>query len=302
MQHLVSKGYQRNFADGVWVSIIDAESGAVLEARKSIKTNWRLPEFLSVTWSESNVDDALEREFADQERVVLNRVRDISISKETSEEQKSALDLLAAIHLVRSEAFREKQASVAKDWLSTGALKLTDDPRLLVRFVAQYRRQPAAGELEAMVREQAEAMSSAPDLHADGVRRGAARLHELFGSWRIQLIDIDQRLPGLVLADNPILHGSKVAGRFGFDAAGAVGDAEIILVPIQRRLAACYSPMRLPNITIQTKAGLGWINALLIRGASAEVACHPDDALAISRLIRNLDRYPPRLFDQARLR
>ena len=72
LQHLVSKGYQRNFANGVWLTIIDPESGAVVDEKRSIKTNWRLQDFLSVTWSEDDVDDALEREFAEHERVVLN--------------------------------------------------------------------------------------------------------------------------------------------------------------------------------------------------------------------------------------
>lgn len=61
LQHLVSKGYQRNFANGVWLTIIDPEPGAVVDEKRSIKTNWRLQDFLSVTWSEDDVDDALER-------------------------------------------------------------------------------------------------------------------------------------------------------------------------------------------------------------------------------------------------
>ena len=302
LQHLVSKGYQRNFANGVWLTIIDPESGAVVDDKRSIKTNWRLQDFLSVTWSEDDVDDGLEREFAEHERVVLNRVRDISPSTRTTPEQKRAVDLLAAIHLVRSPAYRDRRAAVSGNWLAGGALDMATSPELLRRFVAEMRRQPEPGELDAMVAEQAEALGRAPDQHADGVRYGAKKLNELFNSWTIQLIVIDERLPGLVLADHPILYGSKSSGRFGFQAAGPVGEAEIVIVPIQRRLAACYSPKQIRDRTITTKAGLHWINSLLVRGAVREVACHPDDALATSQLIRNLDRYPPASFDKARLR
>ena len=77
----------------------------------------------------------------------------------------------------------------------------------------------------------------------------------------------------------------------------AVGDADLIIVPVSRRLAALYSGQFLPTVRIRTKASLRWINSLLIRSALNEVACHPDDALEASRLIKNLDRYPPTRFD-----
>lgn len=306
LQHLVSKGYQANFADGLWVSILDAKSGAVLEAKKSIRVNWRLEDFLSVITTEDDkdvVDDELEKEFAKRERVFLNRVRDITPSKKATPEQKEALDLLAAVHLVRSLAFRERRETVADEWLSRlGQQRALANPELLRRFIAEKHRQPRSGELEAMVKQAAEALGHAPDRHVNGIRYGAARLKELFDSWTIQLITIDESLPGVVLADHPILFGSNTAGQFGFQSAGPVGEAEIIIVPIKRRLAACYSPTQLRHRTIVTKAGLDWINSLLIRGAVEEVACHPDDAVATSRLIRNLDRYPPAGFNTARLR
>lgn len=108
LQHLVSKGYQRNFAaENTWVSIIDCQTGTVVEERRSIGNNWRAPDFLSVSRPEEDVDDSLEKEFSRHERVILNRVRDIQAFTKPSTEQKRGLDLLAAIHLVRSIAFRE---------------------------------------------------------------------------------------------------------------------------------------------------------------------------------------------------
>lgn len=301
LQHLVSNGYQKNFADRGAVSVLDARTGRLIDSRRSTKTNWRVPDFLSVIDEDGEPDDALEREFANDERVILNRVRDIRAFGTVTKEQKRAVDILTAIHLVRSQSFKKRHGEVVDNWLANDSVQIAENPELRERFVASQGREPISGELEKMVAEQASAYGRDPNLHPDGVRYGATRLGELFGRWRFQLIEIEESLPGLVLADHPILHGRIDLGVLGF-GAGAVGESDTVLVPISRRLAASYAPTRLPDRTIRTKKGLDWVNSLLIRGAGTEVACHPDDALATARLIRGLDRYPLDRFRRAALR
>jgi Protein of unknown function (DUF4238) len=298
----VSKGYQRNFADEVWLSILDVHTGAVINPRQSIKSNWRVPDFLSVKGAEEEVDDALEREFAKDERVILNVVRDIRPFTKLASEQRRALDRLTVIHLVRSLSFQQKHAAVVTRFLSDDAPNIARNPELAARFERERGRKPNDGELEALVAEQAQELAAAPDLLAGGVRRGASVLDQLLARWTVQLVGVDETLPGLVLADHPVLHGQRAWGRFGFHSAGAIGDSDIILVPIRRHVAACYSASQLPDVRINTRNGVHWINSLLIRGADKEVACHPDDAMPTSRLIRNLDRYPPARFDATTIR
>lgn len=301
LQHLVSNGYQKNFAEGGSISVLDARTGALIDARRSTKSNWRVPDFLSAIGEDGQPDDALEREFANDERVILNRVRDIRAFVKITKDQKRAVDVLTAIHLVRSQSFKKRHGEVVTNWLTNDSSRIAVNPELRDQFVASRGRQPSPGELEAMVAAQASAYERDPNLLPDGVRYGATRLGELFGTWRIQLVEIDASLPGLVLADHPVLHGRVELGVFGFDA-GPVGESDMVLVPISRRLAACYSPSRLPDRRVRTKRGLDWVNSLLIRGADAEVACHPSDALATTRLIRRLDRYPASEFRRAALR
>ena len=301
-QHLVSAGYQRNFADNNCVGILDAKTGVILEGRKSVKVNWRIDDFLSVVADDGQVDDSLEKDFAQDERVILNRVRELDASRQPTQDQKTALDILAAIHLLRSESFRDRQAEVVEAWAAGSALTFASNPDLKRRFRAEKGRHPRRGELETIVARQATDLSNAPDRLATGIRNGVPKIRELLEKWSVQFVDIDPCLPGLVLADHPVLHGQRSQGRFGFKGAGAVGDADTIIVPIRRHLAACYCPSPLRPATVRTKKSLEWINSLLIRGAVKEVACHPLDVMATARLIRNLDRYPADQFDQAVIR
>jgi hypothetical protein len=99
-------------------------------------------------------------------------------------------------------------------------------------------------------------------------------------------------MPGFVLADQPVLHARPDEGRYGFASHLAIGNADLIIMPIRRRLLAFYTGKPLVNVTLKTKRGLRVINAALCRNAVKEVACHPDDARDTSNVIRHIDRYP----------
>lgn len=300
-QHLVSKGYQQNFADGVWVAVLDAHTGATVCARRSVRANWRVKDFVSVVWPNGDVDDSLEREFGDREQVFLNVVREIRLHTPVTSAQKAALDDLAATHLVRSLSFAAVHGEVVRSSTEQVVTQLAGDQEATLRFTRQRGRPPEPGELKALVAEVAGDLVTSPDFFADGVRRVAARIPGLLRKWRVQLVGTDSDLPGFIIADNPILHGRRSEGIFGFRDAGAIGDANLILVPISRRLVAFYTAQRRPDLHVRTKNGVRWINSLLLRGAWNEIACHPDDALETSRLIRHLDRYPPNEFDRVRI-
>src|SRR3954454_17346380 len=99
-------------------------------------------------------------------------------------------------------------------------------------------------------------------------------------------------MPGFILADEPVLHARPKEERYGFTSGLAVGDADLIMVPIHRRLLAFYTARYQDHLTLRTERGLHVINATLCINAVSKVACPPDDARAMSRMIRNRDRYP----------
>ena len=296
-QHLVSKGYQRNFADGWRVAVLDARSGGVVDGRRHIKENWVVEHFLSVSREDGTLDDTLEREFAKREQRFLNMIRDVRLDAPVTPAQKAAIHDLAAAHLTRSQSFAEAHDTAASATFVEARRRLARDPRAIEVFRRQYGRGPLPGELESIVDAEARRFADEPDLFASGVRRVDPGIQQLLAKWKVQLVGLAADLPGFVLPDNPVLHGKRVEGRFGFRDAVAIGEADQIIVPIDRRLTALYSSKRLPAVEIRTKESMRWVNSLLIRSALKEVVCHPDDAQEVARLIKNLDRYPTARFD-----
>jgi hypothetical protein len=101
LQHLVSKGLQKNFARDHRVAVLDAQSAAEIAPDRPIKSNWSQEDFLTYMDGTGQRNQSLEGEFARTEAKALNQIRDITPNK-ISPEQKRALDLVASIHLVRS--------------------------------------------------------------------------------------------------------------------------------------------------------------------------------------------------------
>ncbi|WP_285601368.1 DUF4238 domain-containing protein [Kineosporia sp. NBRC 101731] len=290
-QHLVSKGYQANFADGKFLTILDSLTGNIVETRRSIESNWRKTDFLTVQPTDGNANDSLERRFSRDEKKVLNQIR--LIEKPTiSDQQRASLDLLAAIHLVRSESYAVRHEQVSREYLENCVPEFMSHPEIEHRFLASNGRQPNDDELESLIAQQARKLLNSPDLLANSIRHGRRSLPNLFSQWKVQLVTSPPHLPGFVLADQPVVHAQRYKNRFGFKAGLAVGDADLVMAPIHRRLLACYTHKALFNATLSTKQRWSMVNAALCRNALTEVACHPDDAREVKSLIRNIDRYP----------
>lgn len=89
------------------------------------------------------------------------------------------------------------------------------------------------------------------------------------------------------------MHAALDNGRYGFRDQLALGDASFIIGPLTRTTAACFSARPLRPELIKTRKKVDAINAIFLRAASSEVACHPDDARAVRQAHSRLDRLPP---------
>jgi Protein of unknown function (DUF4238) len=104
--HLVSKGYQKNFADERQrVSVVEARTGKLVEPLRPTKRNWAEDHWNS--FEEGGTQNPhLENEFARIEAKVMRSIREVSATNVTPRE-KAAIVNLFAIHLVRSKSFVE---------------------------------------------------------------------------------------------------------------------------------------------------------------------------------------------------
>jgi len=89
-----------------------------------------------------------------------------------------------------------------------------------------------------------------------------------------------------------VVHAALKDNRFGFRDHLALGDADFIIGPLTRTTAACFTVRPLNPVLVTTRKRLDTINAIFLRAALAEVACHPADAKAVRQTHSRLDRLP----------
>ena len=127
---------------------------------------------------------------------------------------------------------------------------------------------------------------------ADGHLANSSRESRLPLCSQLSLVSNALRIwPSMPAARRP---GLK-QGRYGFRDHLALGDADFIVGPLTRTTAACFTARPLPPVLVKTRKLLDATNAIFLRAALEEIACHPDDAKALRQTHSRLDRLPPTL-------
>jgi hypothetical protein len=116
---------------------------------------------------------------------------------------------------------------------------------------------------------------------------------EKLNGLHLQVVELSADLPGFVLGDTPIVHAMLAERRYGFRDRRALGDAGFIVGPLTRSTAACFTAQQLPDARVTTRKKLDAINAIFLRAAQDEVACHPVDGKAVRQTHSRLGRLPP---------
>lgn len=291
--HFVSRGYQQNFATSdKRVTVISTSSGELIDADRPIKSNFRERGF--TTFLEAGVsNDLLERAFVSVEGRVLNEIRTIGVDR-CGPQQKADVANLFAIHLVRSPAFKEFHRDIGNRFRELDVPRFAENPEYVERFVASEGRAPRDGELRTVVLRGYDEIARDPMSLVTTMIRQHDAIAEKLNGFHLQVIAIDGiGLPGFVVGDTPVVHADLMNSRYGFRDRVALGDANFIIGPLTRTTAACFSASRLRPEVIKTREMVDAINAIFLRAASGEVACHPDDAGAVKQVHSRLDRLPP---------
>jgi hypothetical protein len=289
--HWVSRGLQANFANvEKRVAVLDVASGRIVASDRPVRSNFR--EIGFTTFLRDGVrDDVLERVFNYVEQSVLNQIRRVDVSN-CGPKLKAAVANLFSIHLVRSPSYKAFHADIVRTFAGSRVGEVAASSELSQRFERHTGRAPVEGELQDLAASQFEAISQDPLTLVRSMTHHHDVMAEKLNRFHMQVIEIDPMLPGLVLGDTPIVHASSASGRYGFRDRLALDEADLVVGPLTRRVAACFTVEPLPPVVVRTKELVDQINAVFIRAASAEVACHPDDALATRQLHGRLDRLP----------
>jgi len=289
--HWVSRGYQQNFAsDDKRVAVFGVRLGRVIEPGRPIKSNFREHGF--TTFLEAGVpNDLLERAFASVESRVLNEIRTISVARR-GPQQKADVANLFAVHLVRSPAFKAFHQHIGEQFREDDVREYATDAELIERFKRSEGRDPSDVELLDMSLRVYDEMVADPMSLVTTMIRQHDAMAEMLNGLHLQVVEVAPELPGLVIGDTPVVHAALKQGRYGFRDHLALGDADFIIGPLTRRTAACFTVRRFEPVRVKTRKRLDTINAIFLRAALAEVACHPDDAKAVRQTYSRLERLP----------
>jgi hypothetical protein len=291
--HFVSRGYQQNFASGdKRVAVLDVRSGRVVDLERPIKSNFREQGF--TTFLDAGVpNDLLEKAFMSVEKRVLNEVRTLGVARR-GPQQKADVANLFAIHLVRSPAFKLFHRHVGERFRDEHVTAFAKNAELIERFSAQEGRPPVDGELLDLSLHVYDEMVADPMSLVSTMMRQHDQMADMLNRFHLQVVTLDRDdLPGFVIGDTPVVHARLDDGRYGFRDRLALGDADFIIGPLTRTTAACFTVRPLRPVLVRTRKLLDAINAIFLRAALEEVACHPDDANAVRQTYSRLDRLPP---------
>jgi Protein of unknown function (DUF4238) len=290
--HLVSRGYQNNFASAqLRIAVMDAHSGRFIEDRRT-KDNFVEPAFNSFVDLDGGIVADLENEWARIERKVLNQVRRVAPGN-CGQVLRGAIASLFAIHLVRSWAFREAHLRVVSELRASDIPRYEANEQMRDRFRQERAREPRPGELAQLAMAVLDEHVAANRLFVDSMVTHHNKIVAMLAPFRVQVITKDRSGAGFMLGDVPVVHANTTTGQYGFRDYLALGDANLIMGPLGRWTAVCFTADYTPNRALTTKKQLQLINAVFCRAAHREVACHPDDVREARRVLQNLDRLPP---------
>lgn len=217
---------------------------------------------------------------------MLAEVRDVKAGPLT-EEQKAAIVSLFAMHMARSATLRSWADELAERKLPGIIRTVASESRAAELIEQQSGRPPEPGELETLAQRVSDERTTSGAWRRDGIINNHNGVVDILNSRHIQIVEVDEALPGLVLGDVPIVHANLKDRRFGYRDRLAVGDADLIIGPLTRRVLACISATPERHVRITSKRKLNDVIALFARAAVSEVACHPDDLANLRRLCRN---------------
>ncbi|MEQ1699608.1 MAG: DUF4238 domain-containing protein [Ilumatobacteraceae bacterium] len=288
--HIVSRGWQWNIAEGHELTVLDARTGLIVDTARPIKSNFAELDYMTYTDASGNPVRDVDIAFTKIERRVLNKIREIRVNNCRDEHRDAVADLFG-IHLVRSKAMRASKLRLIAQHGPDLAYELSQRPEVQAKFLRVLGRLPYPGEIEQLTRDFTARQVETNEYFVENLPRLQRQIRDMMSKYYLQVVESTGNLPGFIIGDVPVVHAHLATQRFGFKDQLALGDSDYLAGPISRRVAVLFTATRLPHKVVQTKKMISKLNVMAVFAADREVACHPDDAMAVKRLLHDRERF-----------
>lgn len=225
--HIVSRGYQRLFADGERIHLID-KSTLKYKPAGTRDAFWR--KHFNSYRQDGQWSDELEDEWQIRENLSLPAARRIANRKDKSDDRE-LIKVLVAVHYSRSyvmDMLIQREFDRLQERFPTD---MAASDRLHAKFTEQYGRDPDVGELEALANERVAALIEGRSFNVEQMAEGFNKTLEILEPFHVQLVWPQSRQLHFLFADMPVTH-SHDDGRIGGLGGVALGDATQIYLPL----------------------------------------------------------------------
>jgi len=238
--HYVPQFYQRQFAAGGRIQLFDKRRpapGTVVSVEKVFVKNG------DNSWFDiSGIEhDEVETAWLRIETVIAPVIQRLNLDPtDLRAGDDVALTTLMANLLARSRSMsvvgRDITASVTAETVESAE----GDKRLQQAFINGYDREPLPGELRAIVTQGAEEFANDHWHVLDATVRHHERMCEMLSGHHVQVVRPREDLVGFSFGDSPVILQNN-DGRVGLIEGLAVGDAQLIFLPLGRYLGVCLT-------------------------------------------------------------
>lgn len=234
--HVVSRGYQRLFAQGERLNLIDKETMTYLPVgtRDAFKRRHFSSYLRDGVWS-----DELEDEWCAREDVSLPAARRLTAGMGTRGDRE-VVKILAAIHYVRSYSYEKAVGDLLHGMRRREPERIAAVERVQAGFRDEFGREPADGEIEDIVRERLGDAIEGRSFIIEQMADGFGKTFDILEPFHVQLVWPNSRQLDFVFADTPLVH-SHDDGRVGMLGGVPLGDATQAYFPLSPRLLALFT-------------------------------------------------------------
>lgn len=271
--HLVSRGYQRFFADGEQVRLIDMSSHTYRSAGTAdvfVEANFN-------SWRGADGwNDELEQTWHNKvEGPAIGLVRQL-IEDNAGDIQRDAAKVLAALHLARSYSFDIVHNRILNQVGANEMHFVETDPSYAALFTAEAGRVPEPGELAERVRLTVEAMQSGRQFLLERMVYLFNFTLEFFHTLNVALLYAP---PGMsfLTGDTPVVTRDEHGFRIGIRQGVALGDTFGIFMPLSREVAVDLYTSEAPPDKVLFPWQVQMLNLLVARSSVRFLVCHPSD-------------------------